>query len=80
MTSIFNALSGIGNGIHCAVMYIKYLISGPDDCDFDDDLNPFCHWRNVNETLQFRRKYLWTGTAGTGPNGDHSNNTCKQYG
>ena len=51
------------------------MILDPDDCDFDNDSNPYCHWTNSNDTLKFHRKYLWTGTAGTGPLGDHSNNT-----
>lgn len=56
----------------------KYSLTiGEDDCDFDDESNPFCHWINSNDTLKFQRKYLWTGTAGTGPSGDHSNNNRK---
>ena len=59
---------------YCRVTIIHVHFLGADDCDFDDDKNQFCHWRNVNGTLAFKRKYLWTGTAGTGPQGDHSKN------
>jgi len=76
---MFGGQKCVGKNVELNSCWSGFCQDGPDDCDFDDDLNPFCHWKNVNETLQFRRKYLWTGTAGTGPSGDHSNNTYGKY-
>lgn len=57
----------------------EIIVDFTDDCNFDDDSSPMCHWRNIGNELKFLRHAGSTMSHSTGPSGDHSQFQSKRF-
>ena len=61
------------HGIFC--MICALFLAGPDDCEFENERQITCHWRNISGySLKWIRNKGSTPSADTGPTGDTTTN------